>query len=560
MVPIEAVDAGRRAFDRWAWREAYDQLAAVDEQGALGAADLDRLGMAAYLTGEMEPSVASWERAHRGYVADGETARGIRCAVWLGLTLILRGEHARGGGWLGRAHRVLEEAALDCVEQGYLQLPVALQALYGGDADAAYTTFVEVSGVADRFGDPDLGALGRLGQGQALIARDEAARGVGLLDEAMVAVTAGEVSPIVAGIIYCAVILACRDVFDVRRAQEWTAALSRWCAAQPDLKPYRGQCLVHRSELMALRGEWTDAMEEIQQACEQLSGPPADPVMGMALYQQAELRRLRGEFARAEDNYRQAGSWGHPMQPGLALLRLAQGRLSDAGAAIRHAVSEADGAVARSRNLAAYVEVMLAAGDAGAARAAVDELYEITTTFGSVYLRAVVAHARGSVLLAEGDAASACVELRRAWIAWQELDAPYETARVRLRMAQACQRLGDHDTSAMELDAARRIFEQLGAVPALTEAQRLATTEQPPATGALTAREVEVLRLVATGASNREVADTLVISGRTVARHLSNMFTKLGISSRSAATAYAYEHGLVESVSSEPGSVGGSGR
>ncbi len=298
---------------------------------------------------------------------------------------------------------------------------------------------------------------------------------------------------------------------------------------------------------MQLRGEWADALEEVQQACDHLSELPGDPVMGMALYQQGELFRLRGELDRAEENYRQASAWGHPVQPGLALLRLAQGRLGDAYSAIRRAVSEAEGAVERSRSLAAYVEITLAAGDTAAARTAVDELDEVARSFDSAYLRAVVGYARGSVLLADDDPAAACVALRRAWLAWQELDAPYETARVRLRMAEACRLLEDHDTAEMELDAARLIFEQLGAVPSLTEIQRLATAGPRPAAGGLTAREVEVevLRLVATGASNREIADTLVISDKTVARHLSNMFTKLDISSRAAATAYAYEHGLV---------------
>ncbi|MFW5898897.1 MAG: LuxR C-terminal-related transcriptional regulator [Jiangellaceae bacterium] len=545
MVAADPVAAGRDAFERWAWRDAYEQLAAADLQGALGAADLDRLGMAAYLIGGTDDAAAAWERAHREYVAAGEIARGVRCAAWLGLILLQHGEHARGSGWLGRAQRVLEEAGLDCVEQGYLMLPVGLQKLFGGDADAAHATFAEVSGIADRFGDSDLRALGRLGQGQALVARGDAARGVSMLDEAMVEVTAGDVSPIAAGIIYCAVIIACRDVFDLRRAQEWTSALSRWCASQPDLRPYRGQCLVHRSELMQLRGEWADALEEIQQACEHLSDPPGDPVMGMALYQQAELLRLRGELDLAEENYRQASAWGHPVQPGFALLRLAQGRIADSHSAIRRAVSEADGALERSRSLAAYAEIALAADDRDAARTAVDELERITAGFDSAYLRAIVGYARGSVLLADGDPAGACAALRRAWLDWQELDAPYETGRVRLRMAEACRLLEDHDTAEMELDAARRIFEQLGAVPSLTEVQRLAMVGSRATAGGLTAREVEVLRLVATGASNREIADTLVISDKTVARHLSNMFTKLDISSRAAATAYAYEHGLV---------------
>lgn len=541
----DAVTRGREAYEQLSWRDAYAYLTAADEQESLDADDLDKLARAAYLTGHVDAANDAWERTHHAFLDLGETAPAARCAFWLGLTLLQRGEHARGGGWLARAQHLLEDAGLDCVEQGYLRIPMALQTLDGGDPETAYHSFVEITEMADRFGDADLRALGRLGQGRSLVAQGHAAQGLALLDEAMVAVTTGDVSPLAAGIVYCTMIIICRAMFDLRRVQEWTAVLSRWCAAQQDLKPYRGQCLVHRSEIMELRGEWADAMDEVRQAYEHLSDPPGDPVLGMALYQQGELFRLRGELARAEKCYREASGCGHTMQPGLALLRLAQGRLDDASAAIGRTVMEADGPVERSRVLAAYVGIKLAAGDVEDARAAVDELDEIAAVFDSPYLRAVVGYARGCVLLADGNAGDACAELRRAWLAWHELDAPYEAARVRLQMARACRQLGDHDTAEMELDAARRVFEQLGAVPALEEVRALMSRAAPPTVGGLTPREVEVLRLVATGATNREIADRLVISDKTVARHVSNLFTKLGLSSRAGATAYAYEHDVV---------------
>lgn len=540
----DPVARGREAYERLAWGDAFRLLSDGDQRGALGAEDLDRLARAAYLTGNVGPACDAWERSHRAFLDRGEKPAAVRCAFWLGLTLILRGEHARGGGWLGRAQHILDDAALDCAERGYLRVPLALRALHG-DAEAAYRSFVEITEIADRFGDADLKALGRLGQGQSLVAQGQVAPGLTLLDEAMVAVTAGEVSTLTAGIVYCAMVLACREVFDVRRAREWTAALSRWCASQQDLKPYRGQCLVHRSEVMVLRGEWDDAMDEVQQACEHLSDPPGDPVLGMALYQQGELFRLRGEFARADACYREAGDFGHTMQPGRALLHLAQGRLDDARAAIQRTAAEAEGPVERSRVLAAYVDITLAAGDLEASRRAVDELERLAAVFDSAYLRAMAGYARGSMLLAGGDATAACVVLRRAWIAWHGLDAPYEAARVRLQMARACGQLGDHDTAEMELDAARRVFEQLGAATDLEQVREVAGRATPPALGGLTSREVEVLRLVATGATNRDIADTLVISEHTARRHLQNIFGKTGVSSRAAATAYAYEHGLV---------------
>lgn len=541
-----AVTRGREAYLRRAWRDAHRYLSTAERSESLEAADLDRLATAAYLIGRVDEADGTWERTHQAFLDRGATAPAVRCAFWLGLTLLLRGEHARGGGWLARAQHILENnAELDCAERGYLRIPVALQALHGGDAGSAHRSCVEITELADRFGDADLAALGRLGQGQALVAQGRAAQGVAMMDEALVAVTTGEVSTLAAGIIYCTMVLTCRDIFDVRRMQEWTAALSRWCATQQGLKPYRGQCLVHRSEIMQLRGEWADALEEVQQACEHLSAPPGDPVLGMALYQQAELLRLRGEFVRAEKGYREAAGCGHPMQPGLALLRLAQGRLDDATAAIGRTRQEAEGPVERSRVLSAYVEIELAAGDNEDARAAVAELDDIAAAFDTPYLRAVVGYARGCVLLADGEAGGAHVALRRAWVAWHELDALYETARVRLQMARACHQLGDHDTAELELDAARRIFEQLNAAPVLEQVRALAGHEAPSGVRGLTPREVEVLRLVATGATNREIADALIISDRTVARHVSNMFSKLGVSSRAAATAFAYEHDLV---------------
>ncbi|NED97337.1 DNA-binding response regulator [Phytoactinopolyspora alkaliphila] len=541
----DQIARGREAYERYAWSDAYKLLSAAEEQTGLEPNDLERLAMSAYLTGRDDAAVAGLERAHRAFLACSELGRAVRCAFWLGMVLMQRGQHAQGGGWLARGQRVLEESSLDCVEQGYLLVPVALHALGSGDPNRAHATLEQIAEIADRFGDADLIALGRLGRGQASVAMGDAVAGTAMLDEAMVAVTSGDVSPIAAGIVYCAVIIACRNIFDLRRAQEWTATLSRWCASQQDLKPYRGQCLVHRSEIMQLRGEWSDAMAEAQRACEHLSDPPGDPVVGMALYQRAELHRLRGEFARAEKNYREASVWGHPVHPGLALLWFEQGKKDAAAAAIRRVAAEAGRPVDRARILAAHVEISLATSDVGAARGAADELATIAAGFRSPYMRAVAGSATGSVLLAEGDSVGACVALREAWTAWHELDAPYEGAVVRMLMARACARLGDHDTAEMELDAARRVFAELGAEPALAKASALSRRAASRGPCGLSPREVEVLRLVATGATSREIADTLVISEKTVSRHLSNMFTKLGVSTRAAATAYAYEHQLL---------------
>lgn len=547
------LEQAHAAFDRRAWDEAYARLVAADEAGSLAPDDLQRLAVSAFLTGRDDVAEDRWARAYQAFDEAGAVQAAARCAFWLGMVLITaRGAEARGSGWVARAQRLVHERApRDCAERGYVLLPAALRALDVGDAEAAHAAFDQAAAIGDRFDEPDLVALARLGQAQALLRMGAEQPGMQLLDEVMAGVDAARVSPITPGIVYCGVILACQQVFDVRRAQEWTASLTEWCADQPGLVPFRGQCLVHRSELARLRGDWAEAVAEADQACERLSIPP-DPAAAMAYYQRAELHRLQGEYAAAESAFEQAAALGHDPHPGLALLWLDQGRTQAAAAAVHRIIDqtsdpyprvsdEARDPRPRAHLLGACVEVMLAVGDTPAAWAATTELTELAESLGTPLVQAVTAQARGAVLLADDQPGAAVRALEEARSGWLELQAPYEVARTRVLIARALRELGDDDTAALEHRAAAKVFDEVGATPDL---QRLDAPAAHPPSG-LTARELEVVRLVVGGRTNREVAAELVISEKTVARHLHNVFTKLDLPNRSALTAFAYEHDLV---------------
>jgi DNA-binding CsgD family transcriptional regulator len=540
-MPDVAVDVhrGREAHAHRGWADAAAALSRADRAAPLGAEDLERLATAAYMVGRDDEFAAALERAHHLHLEHGEGPRAVRCAFWIGLNLLTRGERSRATGWFGRAHRLLDREGRDCVERGYLLLPTVIQRAAAGDVEAAYAAAAEAAAIAERFGEPDLFALAVHEQGFALVRQGRAEAGLGLLDEAMLAATAGELSPIAAGLVYCSVIAGCQEVFELRRAREWTDALTAWCAGQPDMVAHTGQCLVHRAEIMQLHGAWQDALLEAERARERFAERMSQVPAAHARYRQGEVHRLRGELAAAERAYREASRGGWEPQPGLALLRLAQGDRDAAAAAIRRVVAETTDRLRRAALLPAQVEIMLAAGHEDEADGAARELEEIAERQGSAVLRAMSAHARGAVALARGEPRTALVALRAARAVWQELEAPYESARVRVLVGLACRALGDQDGAALELDAARGAFERLGA------ATDLARLGGPAATHGLTAREREVLRLVAAGETNRAIAARLVLSERTVDRHVSNILTKLRVSSRAAATAYAFRHGLV---------------
>ncbi len=538
----------RDAYHRQAWRAAHSEYAAADRATSLAPDDLERFATAAFLTGREAESVDTLARAHHEFMNRGDAEAAARCGMRIGLRMAMNGEMPRGAGWLARARRVLDDSGRgECAVHGYLLIPVAIRAIMEGDGETAYATFGEAVAIGQRFGDNDLVLLARHGQGRVLVRTGRLAEGLALFDEVMVGVAAGDASALVVGDVYCSVIGACSEIFDFHRAQEWTASLSAWCASQPELVAHRGECMVHRAEVAQFHGAWADAMTELVNACERFSDPPGQRGAGAAFYQQAELYRLRGEFEKAEELYRTANQVGRSPHPGLALLRLAQGRVDAATAAIRGMLDETPNASRRARVLSAYVEIMLASNDVGSARAAADELRQTAVDLPMPYLRAAAAHASGAVRLAEGDARAALGSLREALASWHELDAPYESARSRELVAASHRALGDEDSAAMELDACARVFAQLGAGTDLARLEATSVAATGKSSGVLTAREVEVLRLVATGKTNRAIAEALGISEKTVARHVSNMFMKLGLSSRAAATAYAYQHDLTAS-------------
>jgi DNA-binding NarL/FixJ family response regulator len=522
------VQRGRDAFARRAWKDAHAALsAAVD----LGAEDLERLATAAYLLGDELEYLAVLERAHHGHLEAGAVDRAVRCAFWLGLVLSLRRDAAQASGWLARGQRLLEQR--DCVERGYLRL---LETLHAADPEVAHAGAADGAEIGRRFGDADLFSLALHEQGHCLVRQGRVEDGLALLDEAMLAVTAGELSPIVTGLVYCSVIEGCRRLHELRRAQEWTTALTRWCGEQPDLVSFTGRCLVHRAEIMQVRGAWDEALAEARRAGGQIADVRA---VGLALYRQGELHRLQGDLAAAEQAYRDANRHGLEPQPGMALLRLAQGAAAAAVAAIRRVMAETGDPLRRAALLPACVDILLAAGEVEAAAEACAELEGLAERMPGDALAAAYAQAAGAVRLAQGDPRSALTALRAAAASWQELEAPYEGARVRELVGLACRALGDEDSAAMELEAAREAFARLGAS---VDVARLGGAG--PAHG-LSPRELEVLRLVAAGETNKAIAAELVLSERTVDRHVSNILTKLRVPSRAAATAFAYEHGLM---------------
>jgi DNA-binding CsgD family transcriptional regulator len=536
---IDELLQARDAFNRRDWALAFDRLRG---SGDLGPEDTMALATSAYLLGNVDEAVRALQAGYQDRIRNGDSLGAVRFASWLGILLNVRGEVAVGGGWVARARRLLETEPEDIVERGYLFAHEFYQHLGRGDFARAGETAVHIVETGRRFSEPDLIAQGLMCQGRMTIYSGRVPEGLALLDEAMVGISAGEVSPIIAGMVYCSMIEACQEVSDFSRAASWTSALTRWCEAQPGLVPYTGQCSLHRGQIMRLRGAYDEALAEfaLAQRRYQLEGTAAPAAL--ALTEQGDVLRIRGKLDEAEEAYRQAAEFGFEPQPGLALSWLARGRTAAAVTAIHRLLAEAGGPVQRSRLLPAAVEILVAAQLLDEARRRSDELSEIASAFGISALWAMTAYAYAAVELASGETEDALGHGRESGRLWSDIGSPYEASRARVLVARALRELGDEDSATAELAVAGHGFADVGAAPGVQQVDKLLGRARP---GGLTEREIEVLRLVAAGRSNPDIAHALVLSPKTVERHLSNIFTKLDVPSRTAAAAYAHEHGLM---------------
>lgn len=540
MVSSDALELGRVAVAGRRWREACDRFAEarVALGGTLAPPDLELMAMALYLRGQHEAAFDALADAHERYLAGDDTIGAARTAAWIALELLEADELSLSLTWIARGQRLVERLDDSNAVGGRVALvPAALAPIFVGDVEDAKQRFEAIAAVAEQSGDRELAAFAALGRGKCLTTMGRSAEGFESLDQAMPAATTNEVSPIMTCILFRVALDVSHEAFDLERAQVWTAAFDRWCGEQPDLVAYSGQCHAYRAQLLLLHGEWSEASAAATMAEERLRTGDFTAAF-VANYQLAELHRLRGEFRRAEEHYRRAAETGWDPQPGVALLRVAEGEPADAQSMIRRAVSGADPA-ARNRLLPALVEIEIVAGDVAAGRRAADELVALSRSAPTAMLAAIAGSAEAQVLLAEGAALEALERATMASSAWSALDVPYEVARCAVVRGQALRALDESDAATASFEAARAVFLELGARAPLS-----ALTGQLPAS-ILTAREVEVLRLVSTGLTNRGIAGRLSLSEKTVARHLSNIFGKLGLSSRAAATAYAYENGLI---------------
>jgi ATP/maltotriose-dependent transcriptional regulator MalT len=535
-------DQGRNARDaaaRQDWADAYAAYCEADPTD-LGSEDLEAFADAAWWTSRLDESLHLRRRAFAAYQEERTHRRAGYCAWFLAYDYLMKNEWPDASGWLKRAQRCLADDP-DCLETGFLALLESNVAEAEGDPKAGLAHARRGLEIGRALNSPDLIAMATQTIGGVLINTGNVGEGTGLLDEAMVAVVAGEISPLYTGWIFCSALNQCIRITDLSRAIRWADAARDWCDTQAREMPYQGLCRLYRVEVTALRGAWDTAESDAARASEELLA--FEPVLAAgAHYAIGEIRLRRGDLAGAETSFLRAHELGRDPQPGLALLRLAQGKTAAAAAALRVALAGGGGGLDRARLLAAKVDVAIQAGDLGSAEGAAEELAAIAADANSTVLDAMTALATGAVHLAHDDVDGAVYSARRAWLLYHDLKLPYETACAHTLLGRASRAAGDEERSRLELNLARTAFEALDAERDVRRVTAL--LNGVPAAGGLSARETEVLRLVATGKTNKQIAAELSLSEHTISRHLQNIFTKLEVTSRAAATAFAFEHGL----------------
>jgi ATP/maltotriose-dependent transcriptional regulator MalT len=536
----DALERAKRAIVERAWSDAYDALHEADDR--LSGADLEDLAEAAWWTSRFVESLDARHRSYETYAALGDDARAAAVAARLAIEHFVRDEPSVGGGYLARARRHAEHVP-EGVEHGFLKMVEANVARFGGEIEVALELSHEAAETGRRFGDPDLVAMSVQAEGLALIDAGDVVRGLARMDEAMVDVLSGRLDPYFTGIIYCSLVAACLELNDVRRAAEWSDAAKTWCDSLQPGSPFPGMCRVNRAEVARLRGAWAEAEAEASLASRELEAIEP-PLAGLAFVQVGEIARRKGDLRAAEGAFARAQELGADPHPGLALLRLAQGKNDAASSALATALDTERQPARRARLLWAEVEVALAAGSTDRADRACRELDAIATAAGTPAFRALATTAAGECQLANGDLTRALEQLRSAAEVWRSLKLPWEAARTEVLIGRALAAAGEDGGAQAAFRSALGTLERLGATPDADEVRRLMGTGEEPLPRRLTPREAEVLRLVASGKTNRDIAVELVISEHTVSRHVQNLFAKVGVSSRAAATAFAYEHGL----------------
>ena len=523
------------------WAEACEQFSAADHTEQLDADDLERYAEAAQILGRGDEAIRLLRRAFNLRIDAGEVDRAITSAFWICQALIVNAEFARASGWAAQVRRTMPG-----VDNGWFLFLEAYFLIAAADYDEAAQLLARAADMASRRREIDLVAFATTVWGRALIKAGRLKEGLSRLDEAMLPVVERDTSPRATSMMYCAAIATCHEAREFGRAREWTHALGAWLDTLPRLGgAYFGNCRIYRAHLMCLFGSWREALEEVTFVCDDLSGNYGQLVASHAHYQLGEIHRLLGN-PEAEASYRRAGELGGPTQPGLSLLRLAQGAVDKALLGIRRALTETQDQLGRLDLLSAGITIMLAAGDIDAARESVIELAGIASIYTTPGVQAELAAARGAVALSAGDPAKALPLLRSAARCWREIDVPHAVAKVSVLIGLACQALGDEDAAQVELESARSTFARLGARPDLHRVEELLHPTPAVDPGGLSAREIEVLRLVAAGRTNHAIAAELFVSERTVHRHISNIFDKLGVHSRTAAASYAIQHRIVD--------------